>query len=124
MAGSLRQGGRRRAGCGRDHERRHHVVSVTERTREIGIRTAIGARREDILGQLLVEAPALSIAGGAIGVVFGVVGSIGTAHVAGWPTALAPSAILLAFGFAAAVGIFFGYYPARKACEVDPIRSK
>ncbi len=97
------------------------LVSVTERTREIGIRTAIGARRRDILTQFLVEAVVLSVAGGLLGIILGILGSIAISHIAGWNTVIVPQSVLLAFGFAAAVGIFFGYYPARKASRLKPI---
>ncbi|MBV8087374.1 MAG: ABC transporter permease [Chloroflexi bacterium] len=99
------------------------LVSVTERTREIGIRSAIGARARDILSQFLIEAVSLSSAGGIIGILFGVGGSIAVSRVAGWNTVIAPEAVILAFLFAAAVGIFFGYYPARKASQLDPIEA-
>ncbi len=99
------------------------LVSVTERTREIGIRAAIGARARDILSQFLIEAVSLSSAGGIIGILFGIGGSIAVSRVAGWNTVIAPEAIILAFLFAAAVGIFFGYYPARKASQLDPIEA-
>jgi putative ABC transport system permease protein len=97
------------------------LVSVTERTREIGIRMAIGAKGRDILTQFLIEALALSIAGGAIGVALGIATSRFLAWKQQWPIVLAPEAILLAFGFSAAIGIFFGFYPARKASRLDPI---
>ena len=99
------------------------LVSVTERTREIGVRMAIGARRRDVMSQFLIEAVALSAVGGIIGIILGAVGSRITAAVAGWPLQLSPTAILAAFGFAAAVGIFFGFYPARKASMLDPIEA-
>jgi len=99
------------------------LVSVTERTREIGIRSAIGARGKDILSQFLIEAVALSTAGGVIGIVLGVLGSFAVARLAKWNTVIAPESIVLAFAFAAAVGIFFGYYPARKASQLDPIEA-
>ena len=99
------------------------LVSVTERTREIGIRSAIGARGKDILSQFLIEAVSLSTSGGVIGILLGIGGSILVSRVAGWSTVIAPEAILLAFVFAAAVGIFFGYYPARKASQLDPIEA-
>jgi len=97
------------------------LVSVTERTREIGIRMAIGAKGRDILTQFLIEALTLSIAGGAIGIALGIATSRFLAWKQQWPIVLAPEAILLAFGFAAAIGIFFGFYPARKASRLDPI---
>ncbi|MDE3074311.1 MAG: ABC transporter permease [Chloroflexota bacterium] len=99
------------------------LVSVTERTREIGIRSAIGARRRDILNQFLIEALTLSAAGGVIGIVLGAVGSYGLSRFAGWTTVISPASVLMAFGFAALVGIFFGYYPARKASQLDPIQA-
>jgi putative ABC transport system permease protein len=99
------------------------LVSVTERTREIGLRMAVGARARDILTQFLVEAVTLSLIGGIIGILLGVGGSNAISSLAEWRTVLAPSAILLAFGFAAAIGIFFGFYPARKASRLDPIEA-
>ncbi len=99
------------------------LVSVTERTREIGIRMAIGARRIHILLQFLVEAVLLSVIGGSIGVVIGVVISVIVSSVAHWPTLLSPVAMSGAFLFSAAVGIFFGYYPARRASHLNPIEA-
>ncbi len=97
------------------------LVSVTERTREIGLRMAVGARGKDILTQFLVEAVTLSLIGGAIGVGFGLLASHAIAYFAEWRTLLQLDAILLAFSFSAAVGIFFGFYPARKAAGLNPI---
>jgi putative ABC transport system permease protein len=97
------------------------LVSVTERTREIGLRMAVGARGRDILAQFLVEAVTLSLIGGAIGVGAGLLGSYAIAYFAEWRTLLQVDAILVAFGFSAAVGIFFGFYPARKAASLNPI---
>jgi putative ABC transport system permease protein len=97
------------------------LVSVTERTREIGLRMAVGARGRDILTQFLVEAVTLSLIGGAIGVGFGLLASHAIAYFAEWRTLLQLEAILLAFSFSAAVGIFFGFYPARKAAGLNPI---
>jgi putative ABC transport system permease protein len=97
------------------------VISVRERTREIGIRRAVGARRRDILLQFILEATSLSLAGGLIGIVVGVAGGLILSRVTGWPTAISPLAILLAFGVSAVVGIFFGAYPARRAASLDPI---
>ena len=97
------------------------LVSVTERTREIGVRMAVGARTRDILSQFLTEAVALSVAGGSLGIVLGVVVSETLTQSLGWPTSITGSSILVAFAFAAAVGVFFGYYPARKAASLDPI---
>jgi putative ABC transport system permease protein len=99
------------------------LVSVTERTREIGLRMAVGARGRDILTQFLVEAVTLSLIGGVIGILLGISGDAAIAKFAGWPTELSASAILLAAGFAAAIGIFFGYYPARKASKLSPIEA-
>src|SRR4030095_1810499 len=97
------------------------LVSVTERTREIGLRMAVGPRGRDILAQFLVEAVTLSLIGGAIGVGAGLLGSYAIAYFAEWRTLLQLDAILVAFGFSAAVGIFFGFYPARKAASLNPI---
>jgi putative ABC transport system permease protein len=97
------------------------LVSVTERTREIGLRMAVGARGRDILGQFLVEAVVLALAGGLLGILLGVAGSAVIASLAKWPTQITPTSVLGAFVSAAAVGIFFGYYPARKAARLDPI---
>jgi len=99
------------------------LVSVTERTREIGLRMAVGARTRDILRQFLTEAVSLSVLGGAVGIVLGVMVSQFLTRFLGWPTMVAPASILIAFLFAAAVGIFFGYYPARKAANLDPIEA-
>ena len=99
------------------------LVSVTERTREIGLRMAVGARARDILTQFLVEAVTLSLIGGVIGILLGIGGSNAISTLAEWRTVLAPSAVFLAFGFAAAIGIFFGFYPARKASRLDPIEA-
>jgi ABC-type antimicrobial peptide transport system permease subunit len=97
------------------------LVSVTERTREIGVRRAVGARARDVRLQFLVEAVTLAMAGGAIGLGGGVVASAVLTWVLGWPTAVSPSAIALAFGIAAAVGVFFGFYPAQRASQLTPI---
>ncbi|HEX6739730.1 MAG TPA: ABC transporter permease [Vicinamibacteria bacterium] len=99
------------------------LVSVTERTREIGLRLAVGARTRDIMRQFLAEAVSLSVTGGIIGVILGVAVSQGLTHSLGWPTTLTTSAIAIAFAFAGAVGVFFGYYPARKAANLDPIEA-
>jgi putative ABC transport system permease protein len=99
------------------------LVSVTERTREIGIRMAIGARSRDVLLQFLVEAVTLSAVGGIIGIIFGFLVTFAVSHFADWRTAVAPASVLLAFGFAALIGIFFGFYPARKAAGLDPIEA-
>ncbi len=97
------------------------LVSVTERTREIGLRMAVGARSRDILAQFLIEAVTLAIAGGVVGIACGLGGSQAIASFAGWTTDVQPEAIGLAFVFSGAVGIFFGFYPARKASRLDPI---
>ena len=99
------------------------LVSVTERTREIGLRRAVGARSRDILAQFLVEAVTLSLIGGAIGIALGVGGAMLVAELAEWRTELSAASIVLAAGFAAAVGIFFGYYPAKKASQLSPIEA-
>jgi putative ABC transport system permease protein len=99
------------------------LVSVTERTREIGLRRAVGARRRDILGQFLIEAVFVSLAGGLIGIAVGVTSSYVIAYFFQWSVLVSWSAILPAFLFAAAVGIFFGYYPARKASRLNPIEA-
>jgi putative ABC transport system permease protein len=97
------------------------LVSVTERTREIGLRMAVGARTRDILSQFLSEAIGLSLAGGAIGVTLGLVVSQVLTRGLGWPTLITTSSVAIAFAFAGAVGVFFGYYPARRAANLDPI---
>jgi putative ABC transport system permease protein len=99
------------------------LVSVTERTREIGIRMAVGAKRQDILTQFLLEAVVLSTLGGLFGVLLGVVGSQLVSAIAEWPTIVPIEAIMLAVVFSGAVGIFFGFYPARKAAHLDPIQA-
>jgi putative ABC transport system permease protein len=101
------------------------LVSVTERTREIGVRKAVGARRQDILVQFLIEAVTLSLVGGAIGLALGYgIGVLVAQLIPNWPPAYVPLwAIVLAFGFSAMVGIFFGIYPAGKASRLDPIEA-
>lgn len=99
------------------------LVSVTERTREIGLRMAIGARRLHVLLQFLVEAVFLSVTGGFAGMLFGIIASELITVVARWPTVLSSAAVIGGFAFSAAVGIFFGYYPARKASRLDPIEA-
>ena len=99
------------------------LVSVTERTREIGLRMAVGARASDILTQFLVEAVTLALIGGLLGIALGVAGSYAIAHLAEWRIELGTQAIVLAAGFAAAIGIFFGFYPARKASRLLPIEA-
>ena len=97
------------------------LVSVTERTREIGLRLSVGARDLDVLLQFLVEAVVLSLAGGAIGVGTGFAASKAVSSIMGWPAVVTGDAVLMSFGFAAAVGVFFGFYPVRKAAALDPI---
>jgi len=97
------------------------LVSVTERTREIGLRQAVGAKTRDILSQFLVEAVTLSLLGGIVGIVLGLTASLLISHFAQWSTMVSPMSILMAFVFSALVGVFFGYYPARKAAYLDPI---
>jgi putative ABC transport system permease protein len=99
------------------------LVSVTERTREIGLRMAVGARRRHILLQFLIEAVTLSLIGGIIGIALGLGGSRAISYFAEWRTLVAPESIVIAFGFAAGIGIFFGFYPARKASRLDPIEA-
>jgi putative ABC transport system permease protein len=99
------------------------LVSVTERTREIGIRMAIGARGRDVMRQFLVESIVMSIIGGLIGIGVGYGSSAIVEQMTGWGTAIAPQMVGIAIGFSAAVGIFFGYYPARKAASLDPIQA-
>jgi putative ABC transport system permease protein len=99
------------------------LVSVTERTREIGIRMAVGAKHWHILAQFLLEAVVLSTIGGILGVICGVVGARLVSVLAGRPTLLSPEVILLAVAFSSAVGIFFGFFPARHAAHLDPIQA-
>ncbi len=99
------------------------LVSVTERTREIGIRMAVGAKGRDILLQFLIEAITLSIIGGVFGIALGVLSSKILAAKTSWPTLTSPTSIVVAFVFSAAIGIFFGFYPARKASRLDPIEA-
>jgi putative ABC transport system permease protein len=97
------------------------LVSVTERTREIGLRMAVGARGRDILAQFLIEAVTLSLLGGALGVLLGVLATWAVGQWVGWPVVMAADAVLLAVGFSALVGVFLGYYPARRASRLLPI---
>ena len=99
------------------------LVSVTERTREIGIRMAVGARGSDVLTQFLVESVVMSLLGGVVGLAIGFGGAAILGHVMGWTTATPLIAVFVAVGFSAAVGVFFGYYPARKAAALDPIQA-
>jgi putative ABC transport system permease protein len=99
------------------------LVSVTERTREIGIRMSIGARGSDVLTQFLVESIVMSLIGGVVGIAAGFGGAALLGHFTGWATATPASAVLIAVGFSAAVGVFFGFYPAKKAAALDPIQA-
>jgi ABC-type antimicrobial peptide transport system permease subunit len=99
------------------------LVSVTERTREIGLRMAVGARRLHVLFQFLAEAIFLSVTGGLAGIMMGVIFSKTLSLAAGWPAPISLAAIAGGFVFSAAVGIFFGYYPARKAARLNPIEA-
>ena len=99
------------------------LVSVTERTREIGVRKAIGAKRRDILTQFLLEALLLSLVGGLLGVGFGIGGAQLIQIQNGWTIVVAPETVLLAFSFSAVVGVFFGFYPAFKASNLNPIEA-
>jgi putative ABC transport system permease protein len=99
------------------------LVSVTERTREIGIRMAIGATESDVQRQFLIEAVVLSLMGGILGIIMGVTSSSIISKVLRWPTQISPVAIVVAVFFSIGVGIFFGFYPARKAARLDPIEA-
>ena len=99
------------------------LVSVTERTREIGMRMAVGAHGSDILTQFLIEAVTLSSVGGIIGIICGIGASSVLSIYAHWPTLISIGSIAIAFLFSAAVGVFFGFYPARKAAALDPIEA-
>jgi putative ABC transport system permease protein len=99
------------------------LVSVTERTREIGLRLAVGARGRDVLRQFLLEAVILSLAGGFLGIALGMGGTRTISDLFEWPTRVSPAAIGMAVAFAAAIGVFFGYYPARRAARLDPIEA-
>jgi putative ABC transport system permease protein len=99
------------------------LVSVTERTREIGLRLALGARRRDIRRQFLAEAIVLSLVGGVLGTVLGIAAAALLSSLAGWEVFIGPEAVITAVLFAATVGTFFGYYPAVKASRLDPIEA-
>ncbi|MEO8678455.1 MAG: ABC transporter permease [Vicinamibacterales bacterium] len=97
------------------------LLSVTERTKEIGLRMAVGARARDVMRQFLFEAVVISAAGGLLGIIVGVIASVAIARMLQWSTVVSPMSVVLAFGVAAAVGVFFGWYPARRASRLDPI---
>jgi len=99
------------------------LVSVTERTREIGIRLAVGATEWNVQAQFLGEAVLLSLFGGSLGVIVGAAGSLGIGRALQWPMQIAPSSIGIAVIFSVFVGVFFGYYPARRAAQLDPIEA-
>jgi len=99
------------------------LVSVTERTREIGLRMAVGATEKNVQAQFLMEALTLSLLGGAAGVIFGIVASVGVSKALQWPALISPAAILVAAIFSGAIGVSFGYYPARQASRLDPIEA-
>jgi putative ABC transport system permease protein len=99
------------------------LVSVTERTREIGLRQAVGARRRDVRNQFLTEAITLCLLGGLVGIALGIAAAAAIASFAGWPVYVSPVAAVVAFTFTGAVGVFFGFYPARKASRLDPIEA-
>ena len=99
------------------------LVSVTERTREVGLRLSLGARRRDVLRQFLVEALALGLAGGLVGVVLGIAVSMGLSQALNWTTQVSVEAVTVSFGFAAAIGAFFGFYPARRAAALNPMEA-
>jgi len=97
------------------------LLSVTERTREIGLRLAVGARSRDVMKQFLIEAVTISLAGGVAGIILGIIAAALIARTLNWATVVSPMSVLLAFGVAGAVGIFFGWYPAKRASLLDPI---
>jgi putative ABC transport system permease protein len=99
------------------------LVSVTERTREIGIRMAVGAKRVHIMMQFLIEAMTLGVVGGLIGIACGILAARLTTLIAGWPTIISTDAVVVAFIFSVVVGLFFGLYPANKASRLNPIEA-
>jgi putative ABC transport system permease protein len=99
------------------------LLSVTERTREIGVRRAVGARARDVRSQFVLEAVALSVTGGVLGVTVGLAAARALSRYLKWSTTISPVAVIVSVAVAAAVGIFFGWYPARQAARLDPIQS-
>ncbi len=99
------------------------LVSVTERTREIGVRMAVGARPRDVLGQFLIEATTLALIGGVAGILIGSLGAVGVSRWAGWPLYIDVNAILLAVVVSGAIGIVSGFYPAWRASRLDPVQA-
>ena len=99
------------------------MTETIHTTREIGLRRAIGARRRDIMMQFLAESAFLSLAGGVLGVALGIGAATAVTQLARWPTMIQPAAVMLAFGFSTAIGIFFGYYPALRASGLDPVEA-
>ena len=99
------------------------LVSVTERTREIGIRKAIGAKKREILEQFLIESVLISFLGGGIGILLGLGISRVVSNIGGWETIVSTQSIILSFGFSVAIGVFFGFYPANKAANLNPIEA-
>lgn len=99
------------------------LVSVTERTREIGLRLAVGARQSAVLTQFLIEATTLATIGGAVGAGLGIAAALAIAHIAGWPSVISIQTILIAVGVSGLIGVFFGFYPARRAARLDPIEA-
>ncbi|MFC5395324.1 ABC transporter permease [Bosea vestrisii] len=99
------------------------LVSVTERTREIGLRLAVGARQRDVLSQFLIEATTLATIGGAVGIALGIGAATAITRFAGWPFVISPQTILVAVGVSGLIGVFFGFYPARQAARLDPIEA-
>lgn len=99
------------------------LVSVTERTREIGLRLAVGARQRDVLAQFLIEATTLATIGGAVGIALGIGAALAIANIAGWPAVVSVETILIAVGVSGMIGVFFGFYPARQAARLDPIEA-
>jgi putative ABC transport system permease protein len=99
------------------------LVSVTERTRQIGIRKAIGAKKREILEQFLIESVLISFLGGGIGILLGLGISRVVSNIGGWETIVSTQSIILSFGFSVAIGVFFGFYPANKAANLNPIEA-